>query len=95
MTSPEVRRRRKNWLGHKLRREGENECFTALGWTPEGRRARGRPRTVEKERNKDGWKSWQVAIAVVQDRGIGQTAWRHYAATGAMRLDDLTNFTGS
>ena len=70
-----------NWLGHILRREGENECFTALGWTPEGRRARGRPRTtwrrtVEKERNKAGWKSWQVAKAktkrqkvLVRERG--------------------------
>ena len=60
--SCEVRRRRWNWLGHMLRREGENDCFTALGWTPEGRRARRRPkttwrRTVEKERNKAGWKS--------------------------------------
>ena len=26
---------------------------------------------------------------------IGQTALRPYAPTGAMRLDDLTNFTGS
>ena len=54
--SSEVRRKRWNWLGHVLRREGENDCMTALGWTPEGRRARGRPkttwrRTVEKERN--------------------------------------------
>ena len=44
-----------------------------LGWTPEGRRARGRPKTtcrwtVEKERNKAGWKSWEVAKAVAQDR---------------------------
>ena len=35
--------------------------------TPKGRRARGRPktawrRTVEKERNKAGWKSWEAAI---------------------------------
>ena len=40
---------------------------------PEGRRARGRPkttwrRTVEKERNKAGWKSWEVAKVVAQDR---------------------------
>ena len=53
--SCEVRRRRWNWLGRVLRREGENDCFMALGWTPEGRRARGRPkttwrRTVERER---------------------------------------------
>ena len=44
-----------------------------LGWTPEGRRARGRPkttwrRTVEQERNKAGWKSWEVAKSVAQDR---------------------------
>ena len=41
--------------------------------TPEGRRVRGRPkttwrRTVEKERNKAGWKSREEAKAVAQDR---------------------------
>ena len=40
--SREVQRRRWNWLGHVLWREGVNDCFTALGWTPEGRRAIGR-----------------------------------------------------
>ena len=54
--SCEIRRRRWNWLGQVLRGD-ENDCFTALGWTPEGQRARGRPkttwrRTVEKERDK-------------------------------------------
>ena len=54
-----VRKRTRNWLGHVLRREGVNDCFTALGWTPEGRRARGRPkttwrRTVEGEGGKVG-----------------------------------------
>ena len=52
-------RRRCNWLGRVLRREGVNDCFTALGWTPEGRRARGRlktnwKRTVERERSEAG-----------------------------------------
>ena len=36
----EVRQRRWNWLDQLLKREGEIDCFTALGWTPEGRRAR-------------------------------------------------------
>ena len=71
--SCEARRRRWSWLGHILRKEGANDCFTALGWTPEGRRARGRPkttcrRTVEKERNKAGWKSWEVAKAKAVER---------------------------
>ena len=44
-----------------------------LGWTPEGRRARGTPKTTcrwtfEKEQNKAGWKSWVVPKAVAQDR---------------------------
>ena len=70
--SCEVRRKRWNWLGYILRREGENECFTVLRWTPEGRKAGGRPkttwrRTIEKERNKSGWKSWEVAKAVAQN----------------------------
>ena len=55
------------------RREVENVCSKVLGWTPEGRRARGRPkttwrRTVEQERNKGGRKSWEVAKSVALDR---------------------------
>ena len=71
--SYEVRRRRWNWLGHILRKEGENDCFTALVWIPEGRRTKEEPknyleRDKEKERNKARWKSWEVAKAVAQDR---------------------------
>ena len=94
--SCEVRRRRWNWLGHILRREGENDCFTALGWTPKGRRARGRPktlfffgrpkttwrRTVEKERNKAGWRSWEVVKAVAQ----GRKCWSLREHGGLLRL---------
>ena len=57
-----------------------NDCFTVLGWTPESRRTRGRPkttwgRTVERERGKIGWKSWIVARAAARDGGggIGRT----------------------
>ena len=71
--SGEVRRRRWNWLGHIFRREEENDCRVALGWAPEGRRARGRPktkwrRTVEKERQKAGWSTWGEARAAAQNR---------------------------
>ena len=51
------RRRRWNWLGHVLWREGENDCFTELGWTPEGGMVRGRPQTTWRrtvERAKQG-----------------------------------------
>ena len=71
--SCEIRRRRWTWLGHMLRREGTDDSKTALGWQPEGKRARGRPkttwrRTVEKElRHTDGWTSWNVARVVARD----------------------------
>ena len=47
--------------------------LTALGWAPEGKRARGRPkttwrRTVERERNQAGWGTWNTAKAAAQDR---------------------------
>ena len=59
--SCEVPRRRRNgqdkYSGES--REDVNDCFTVLGWTPESRRTRGRPkttwgRTVERERGKIG-----------------------------------------
>ena len=45
-----------------LRRDDADDWFTASGWTPEGRRARGRTKntwrkTLEKERNMTGRKS--------------------------------------
>ena len=91
--SCKVRRKRWHWLGHILGRKGENDCFTVLRWTREGRRARGRPkttwrRTVEKERNKAGWKNWEVPKGLHKTESIGQTTWKPYANTVMMRLDD-------
>ena len=51
----EVRQRRLNWLGHILRREGEINCFTAVGWTPEGRRAREDHKLILQKRAKQSW----------------------------------------
>ena len=51
----EVRQRRLNWLGHILRREGEIDCFTALGWTPEGGRAREDHKLILQKRGKQSW----------------------------------------
>ena len=71
--SEEVRRRRRRFIGHILRQQPDNDCVTALTWTPEGRRKRGRPkttwrRTVEKERSKAGWQSWSEVRTAAQDR---------------------------
>ena len=71
-TSCKVRQGR-NWLVHILRRERvNNNCFSALGWTPEGQRVRQSSkttwrRTVERKRNKAG-ESWEVAKVVEWDK---------------------------
>ena len=78
---------------HTTETEGENDYFTALAWTPEGRRATGRPkttwrRTVKKERNKAGSKSWGIAKAVAQDRKRWSDSGVALRAYWATRLDD-------
>ena len=72
--SCEIRRSRWNSLGHAFRREDVNDCLTALGWTPEGRRARGRPKTTwrmtaERERHQ---RSGVEELEHVQDSGTEQ-----------------------
>ena len=41
--SEEERVRRWRFIGHILRQQPYNDCVTALTWTPEGKRKRGRP----------------------------------------------------
>ncbi|KAL9956874.1 hypothetical protein ACROYT_G038424 [Oculina patagonica] len=57
--SEEVGTRRWRFIGHILRQQPDNDWVTALTWTLEGKRKRGRPkttwrRTVEKERSNGG-----------------------------------------
>ena len=62
------------FLGHVPRRmPKEYHCATALTCTPMGKRKVGRPkttwcRTVEKEREKTGWKSSEEVRALAKDR---------------------------
>ena len=76
--SNEVRKRRWAWIGHVLRKERTSDCAVALGWAPEGRRSRGRPKTtwrrmVEVERNGAGWTDWSTARKIAENR----TQWRN------------------
>ena len=75
--SCEVQRSRWNWLGHVLRSKGVNDYFTALRYTPESRRARGRPKTtVAKAAAPDG-----------AEGAVGRTMWWSYVPTGATSDD--------
>ena len=71
--SQQVRLRRWRYLGHILRKSGDDDQRIALRWTPPGRRNRGRPketwrRTVERERQAIGLTSWDEAAAAAHDR---------------------------
>ena len=85
-----MRRRRWKWLGLILRGEGENDCFTVLGWTSEGWRARGRQKKkLQKdgtERAKQSWMEEQHKLHKTES--AGQTARRPYAPTDVTRDND-------
>ena len=73
-------RRRWRWIGHILRKEADDITKTALHWTPEGRRKRGRPkntwrRTVDSELT-NLHQTWGSIQRMAQDR----REWRAFVA---------------
>ena len=68
----EIKQKRFRWVGHVLRRENSSITKTALRWTPQGKRPRGRPkttwrRTIENEL-KDLKMTWGEAETVAKNR---------------------------
>ena len=75
-----IAKRRWTWIGHILRREPSSLVRTALHWTPEGKRRKGRPRmtwrrTVEGEM-KAMRRTWGTLDKMAQDRA----GWRTFVA---------------
>ena len=68
--SCEVQRRSWNWLGHELRREGVNNCFMVLGWTPEDGRVGGRPKTTWGRTVTEGLQGRVEELECGQDGGM-------------------------
>ena len=67
-----IRRKKWNWIGHTLRKPPHDLAKVALGWNPQGRRKRDRPketwsRTVRREAESGG-KTWREVEALVQNR---------------------------
>eukprot|EP00057_Strongylocentrotus_purpuratus_P015866 XP_011670340.1 PREDICTED: serine/threonine-protein phosphatase 6 regulatory ankyrin repeat subunit C-like [Strongylocentrotus purpuratus] len=75
-----ITRRRWRWIGHVMRKDRDDITRTALHWTPEGKRKRGRPkttwrRTVEGE-IKDLNHTWDTIQRLAQDR----KEWKTFVA---------------
>ena len=65
-------KRRWKWIGHVIRKDNASHTKTALHWTPEGKRKRGRPkitwrRTVEGELKSLGH-TWGTVGRMAKDR---------------------------
>ena len=71
--SGRVRRKSWKWIGHVLRKDRQDDCAMTLGWTPEGMRNMGRPKTkwkrvVEMERSVADWKTCVSARRAAENR---------------------------
>ena len=75
-----ISRRRWRWIGHVLRKEPQSITRTALHWTPDGKRKRGRPRTTWRRTVEDEMKaiqhSWGSLARLAQDR----RKWKDFVA---------------
>ncbi|XP_058816287.1 uncharacterized protein LOC131679564 [Topomyia yanbarensis] len=76
----EIRERKWRWVGHTLRRGGNEICKQALDWNPAGHRSRGRPtgswwRSLSKEiKEVDESLTWQQVKAMAGNR----PGWRSF-----------------
>ncbi|KAL9986785.1 hypothetical protein ACROYT_G000981 [Oculina patagonica] len=92
LLSEEVKMRRWKMIGHILRRNRNSHTNIALSWIPEGKRRRGKPkttwrRTVERERNSAGWRTWGEAELLQPTEKLGGILWRPYVPRGTEKLD--------
>lgn len=84
--SEEVKWRRWKMIGHILTQDQNNDCSTAMTWAPEGKRRRGRPKTtwrktVEKEREEAGWRSWAEARTAAANQEKSRCSMEALCAT--------------
>jgi len=69
----EIRKRKWRWIGHTLRRDKDNIARQALDYNPQGNRRLGRPRktwkrTILKEIDAEGQRSWLQVKSLAADR---------------------------
>ena len=83
-----VRKGRWKFIGLTTRKEPNNDCRTALTWTPEGRRKRGEAEREreEREREKAGWKNWSEVQIAAADRA----GWREHVSHGTKTIGKVS-----
>ena len=86
--SKEVKRRKWKIIGNIIREDRNSITNVTMTWAPEGKQKRGRPkttwrRTVEKERNEIGWRSWEEVRMAAANRDKWRKSVKALCATQA------------
>ncbi|KAK7103497.1 uncharacterized protein [Littorina saxatilis] len=75
-----VTRRRWKWIGHVLRRQQDSITRTALHWTPEGKRKRGRPKNTWRRTVEGELKTLNQTWGTIQRLAQNRQEWRSFVA---------------
>nr|KAG5700914.1 hypothetical protein BaRGS_012321 [Batillaria attramentaria] len=73
-----IMRRRWRWIGHVIRREPDNITRTALHWTPEGKRKRGRPKNTWRRTVEGELKTLHHTWGSIQKLAQNRQEWRSF-----------------
>ena len=76
-----LKTRRWRWIGHVLRKDRTSITRTAVRWTPEGKRKRGRLRTSWHRTVAEELKQHQLCQSTVENAAKDRLEWRHVIAT--------------
>ena len=87
----EIKRTKRRWLGHTLRKPADNVTRRGLWWTPQGKRKRGRPKTIWRRsteaKAKAAGLTWGQLEWKAQDGGgDGKHRWTTYVPYGTTRI---------
>ena len=73
-------KRRWKWIGHTLRRDADNISKTALHWTPEGKRKRGRPKNTWRRTVETEMKDWNETWGTIRRKAQDRRGWKSFVA---------------
>ncbi len=74
--TPGLTRRKWRWIGHVLRKESGDVAKEGLFWTPEGKRARGRPWTTWRRSAEKELKSLHLTWNGIRKAAQNRSRWR-------------------
>ncbi len=68
------------WIGHVLRREDGSNIKTALHWTPDGKRKRGRPKITWRRTGEQELKSHHHTWGTIGTLACDRQKWKDFVA---------------